>query len=201
MGTPAEAIATLSQQVESLEKKFQDATDQVEKFKAQAIAAAAAAKEFDVFVAQTTTHFQEQNVALNALNTSAGAFTATMGTLLDIQTAIGDGYRERSGYKGNAGANDRGYTEQVATKLQTLITDARSTGSASQSAIAVIIERVLKALQGGIITPDEAIKEVQGLIGPYVGGLGQEIADPNTSALMRMIDQEFQRFLASGSLQ
>lgn len=137
---------------------------------------------------------------LNEAQDAADAFSSAFHSLLDIQAAIADGYRERPDYKGNAGANDPKYVTQVGAMLQRIISTAQQVGGGENNALGGLVMNVLKELQGGIITPDEAIRVVQGLLSGLEGGILQDIGNAPTMAA-RNFAAALERFIHGGLFQ
>lgn len=134
---------------------------------------------------------------LNAAQDASDAFATNMHTILDIQAAIADGYRERPEYQGNAGANDQKYTQQVSSSLQKMITQLQQVGGGENNALAGIVSNILKELQGGIITPDEAIHTLQGLFSGLEGGIIRDIGNAPTMSA-RNLAAALERFIHGG---
>ncbi len=159
---------------------------------------AAAAANTQAIIAKTTAMFSDLTTAAGESAAAGDEFVSTLNTLLNVQTALNDGYAQAN-TQGNAGSQS-GYQAQVLSGLQKLEAGATALGPGQGSAIATMIDKIAQELAGGIINPSQAIQAIQALIGPYSSGLMQEVADPTLSPALKAFDEELLRLLAGGQL-
>lgn len=129
---------------------------------------------------------------------NAKAFAVIFHSILDIQTAIADGYQQRAAYQGNQGVNDKAYTQKIESQFASIITQLQAVGGPN-SALAGIAGNILKELQGGIITPDEALDVLRKMLSGYEGGILQDIGNAPTMTA-RNLAWALEAFIHGGNL-
>jgi uncharacterized phage infection (PIP) family protein YhgE len=130
--------------------------------------------------------------------TALGGFSASMMALSDIQKEIASGAQQAAA---GTGGGNKAYDTAIADKLAALQGQIAAVApGGDQNFFAQTIATFIPRLRAGTISPQDAIQSIQGLLGPFISGLMQELADPNTSPAMRALDLELERFLQGGQL-
>lgn len=192
------AVDELTAALERLRQKLIADTAAADDLAAHAKTAATLAAQIHNVMTSATYSVDALNTAMQNGAKSGNEFASTLSTILDIQTAIADGYQQRAQYQGNAGANDTAYTKKIDQGFQTLIAQAQKVGGPN-SAIAGVLSNIEKELAGGIITPDEALQVLQGMLSGLEPGIISDIGNASTLTA-RNFAAELERILHGGSL-
>jgi hypothetical protein len=192
------SVVSLTEAVKALQQRLSDTTAEVDRLKDHAKGAFDSMTQLNELVRSTKYNVDALDEAMVEGGENAKGFAVIFHSLLDIQTAIADGYRERADYKGNQGANSKEYTDKINQQLLDVISRLRQAGTGQDSALAAIIENVEKELKGGIITPDEAMQVIRGLLGGFESAIIAEIGN-GASEEARMVAASLERFLHGGN--
>jgi hypothetical protein len=122
-------------------------------------------------------------------------FAAQMTTLADIQKEIAAGYQDRPDRQKNDS-----YDADISKRLDELAAHITNVTGNPNNFFAAVIKQEAGQVAAHLLSPAEAMQVIEGVLGPYISGLLQEIADPRTSSAMRVLDQEVLRFLQSGQI-
>jgi hypothetical protein len=138
--------------------------------------------------------------AIAEANNQASAFATSLHTIFDIQGMINAGYK--TGTQAGGGSREATTTEHdedIARRFENLENELKQAFGKDNFAAATI-DNVVKGLRAGVLTPNQAMDVVRGVLGPYFSG-GQLFGDlGNPDPEIRKVAEEMMRLLASGNL-